>query len=164
MKKNNILALVFGVFLFLIALASCSKNKYGEKIYSDIQNDINENIFLDNKIKGVHYDDIDDYYNEEGAPTFRLFTIDTQQDYDFYFKNDNLSVDYESERLYLYIFGDIYLREYKISSVSKDENKLNIKIKIKHSGLKDAVAPYARAVAIKMKKLEVSEINIKVSH
>ena len=162
MKKNKILTLVFGVFLFLIALASCSKNKYGEKIYSDIQEDVNENIFLDYKIKGAHYDDIDDYYNEEGAPTFRLFTIDNEDEYDTYFKNDIVSVNYEKERIYLYIFKATHIRGYKISSVSKDDDELKINIKMKDSKLKDGCAPYARAVAIKIKKLEVNEVTIKV--
>ena len=121
-KKIGLLFFVMSFFT-LIFLSSCS-NKYGAKIYSKINNNINENIFDEYKIKDAsYYNDEDKLYFVDDAPEYRLFVINSNDEYVKYFKDDIITADYEKEIIYLYMFCDMYTREYKISSISKKKEQ-----------------------------------------
>ena len=150
-------------FFFLILLSSCS-NKYGAKIYSKINDNIKENIFDEYKVENADYsDEEDNYYSVDDAPKYWLFTIDNKEDYDIYFKDEITNINYDKERIYLYIFCNTSLREYYIESIYKKDDKLRINIRMKRNNRKDAVQPYARAIAVKIKKMDVKNVGFNVN-
>lgn len=138
-------------------------------MYSTSEEWILTSFLKDNKVRGAYYknpdyvdgadDSGDEYYYDETSPNYRVFIINDQETYNAIFKEDALTVDFDKETVYLYIFADVHPdREYYIHDISFEEEKLNIYFKLEHSNKKGATAPYQRCLIVKMDKNNASTV------
>lgn len=138
-------------------------------MYSTSEDWILTSFLEDNKVKGVYYknpdyiesDDTsgDEYYYDETSPEYRTFIVDDQDTYNTIFKENSLTVDFDKEIVYLYIFADIYpSRNYVIDNILLEEEQVSIYYKLEKDNKKDATAPYQRCLIVVMEKTNTSNV------
>lgn len=169
MAKTKFISLGLVVVMFFCLLTGCSGIKYNAVMYSTSEDWILTSFLEDNKVKGVYYknpdyiesDDTsgDEYYYDETSPEYRTFIVDDQDTYNTIFKENSLTVDFDKEIVYLYIFADIYpSRNYVIDNILLEEEQVSIYYKLEKDNKKDATAPYQRCLIVVMEKTNTSNV------
>ena len=170
MKKTKFIALGLVAVTFFCLLTSCSTIRYNAVMYSKSKNWIDESFLENNKVRGAFYknpdyteniydDTVEKYYRDETSPRDRTFIIDNQDTYDTIFKANTLSVDFDKEVIYLYIFADMYsARKYFISNISLEDEQVNIYYKLEKETTTDGSAPGQRCLIVVMKKTNTSSV------
>ena len=169
MRKSKLTAFLLVLVIFVCFFTSCSYSKYNAVMYSMSEEWILTSFLEDNKVRGAYYknpdygdgadDSGDEYYYDETSPQYRVFIINDQDTYNAIFKEDALTVDFDKETVYLYIFADVHPnREYYICDISLEKEKVNIYFKLEHSNKKGATAPYQRSLIVKMDKNNASTV------
>ena len=130
-----VLLVVLGLF------TGCSVSKYNAKIYSNVKD------FL-----------LPSFWEENKANESNTFVITDKETFDLVFDKDKLDVDFDKQMVCLCIFSDTSPREYILDSISVEDGKTTIYIKLTHSNKKDAVQPYQRCLAVIMDKNDTSEV------
>lgn len=177
MKKK--IALVSGSLLIIIVAVLVfnsdwfSRIPYHATLYSE-REEINEMVrpaFLDdNKVYGAYYvnpacledsdEYISEYYQDKESPKTRTFLIKDKETYKEIFYDDALNVNFEKEMLVLHIFTKHHPRGYNLKEIRVQDDTLEIDIKVDSSRRADAVRPGQSFVVIKMKKLDVSNVEV----
>lgn len=171
MKKLNIMALGLILLIAFSVFAGCSVKKYNAEMYSKSKDWVKTSFLEDKKVRGAYYPNPDyvegsdnpteKYYYDEVSPKNRTFIIDNQETYDMIFNENALAVDFEKEIVYLFIFADVSpSRYYYIDRISLEEDKVVIyyKLEKKYPPVGDATAPFQRCLIVKMKKLNLSNV------
>lgn len=143
--------------------------QYNAVIYSNADKWIKQDFLKENRVKAYYVNDSydegvtdisDKYVYDDVSPSSRTFIINEKDEFDEVFTKFDCSVNFESEMILLYIFGDIYpSRYYELADTVLEENTLVIKYKIMRNNTDDAVMPYQRALAVKLDKLNVNKVN-----
>ncbi len=169
MKKVNIVALGLVLLMAFSVFAGCSVKKYDAVMYSKSKEWVKTSFLEDKKVRGAYYlnpdyvegldDPVEKYYYDEESPRDRTFVIDNQDTYDMIFNENALAVDFEKEIVYLYTFADVYpTRNYYIDRISLEEDKVVICYKLEKKNVNDSTAPFQRCLIVKMKKLNLSNV------
>ncbi len=168
MKIARVIVLVLGGIMFFSFFTGCSNNKYDAEMYSASEEWILTSFLAENKVKGAYYknpdyvegfdDTSEEYYYDETSPENRTFIIKDQETYNTIFRQNALTVDFDEEMVYLYVFADIYPnRTYYIEKISLEE-KVYIYFRLEKNNKKDASAPYQRCLIVKMVKNDISNV------
>lgn len=179
MKKK--IAIILSVVV--VALASAfviggmlfKKIPYDAKLYSErkeMDGWVRTEFLNENKVYGAHYvnpewteesNDISEYYQDRESPETRTFLIKDEAMFKDIFYEDALDVNFEEEMVVLHIFTAGNPRGYDLKDVKVQGGKVMIEMKLQEArrGVADHIQPYQRYVVIKMKKLDVSEVEVK---
>lgn len=167
MKRILTTALVAIMILFL--LTGCTITKYNAIMYSQANDWILESFLEENKVCNAYYknpnyiqnsnDTSDEYYYDKTSPNDRTFVIDNCDTYSAIFKANALTVNFDKEIIYLYIFADFYPnRNYVIDNILLEKEKINVYFKLENGDKKDATAPYQRCLIVVMEKTDTSSV------
>ncbi len=169
--KNKVFSL-FILMMFICILSSCSVYKYHAKIYNQAKEWISEEFLKENRVRAYYVDEnyvegVSDPWTEvifePNKPSERTFIIKEQDEFTKIFtKYVEEYVDFEKEMVILYIFSDVYIRDYHLKKIIYENQTLTIHIKLQHinSKIDDAVQLYQRCLMIKMDKLEIDSVSI----
>jgi len=162
-KRNLFLQAILLIVCGIVS--GCSSNKSTAKLYSNSKEWVLPSFLENNKVGGAFYknpnyvegqDELDEeYYYDEESPASRTFIITDREKYNTVFVEDSLKVDFEKEMVILYIFPDVYSREYQLEELSVNDQIVTVKYKLESSDKKDATAPYQRCMVLKMEKSDV---------
>ena len=169
MTKTKFIALGLVMVTFFCFLTSCSTIRYNAVMYSKSEEWILTSFLEDNKVRGAYYKNpdytgnpygsVEKYYYDETSPGNRTFIIDNKDTYDTIFKANTLSVDFDKEVIYLYIFPDVSpSRKYFIDNILLEGEQLSIYYKLEKSEKMDATMPYQRCLIVVMKKTDASNV------
>ena len=171
MKNLKFITFSLITLLFFIFLTACSVNKYNAVLYSQANEWIDESFLKNNRVKAYYLnknyeegksDPNDKYIYDSTLPSSRIFIITEKNEYNEIFTNTQLSVNFKTEMIILYIFSDVNpSREYKLKKISSDGGILTIETKLEHSDSDDATLPYQRCFVIKMNKSNIDEVIFK---
>ena len=168
MRKIKFISLGLVVLIFFSVLAGCSCNKYNAVMYSQSKEWILQSFLDENRVRGVFYVDPDAIvgpdgpqgYTDKTSPSERIFIIDNQDTFNDIFKENTLTVDFEKEIVYLYIFNDCSPRKYFIKNIKIEGEQLYIyyRLERRYDGRRDSVEPYQRCLTVVMEKTDTVSV------
>lgn len=169
MTKRKLITLGLAVFMIFAMLTGCSVNKYNAMMYSQSNDWVLQSFLEDNKVRGAYYENKDyvedesglnnRYYEDTISPENRTFIIDNQDSYDAVFKKNTLTIDFEKENVYLYVFADSNpYRKYYIKKIVSDNDELSVYYKLEYKNKADTTMPYQRCLIVVMEKTNVSSV------
>ena len=170
------LLLTLGI-LFTTACLLYSPLRYRAKLYSYCNEWVDPTFLESNKLS-VPYENPDYNENEEESaqnpmyvgdsslPSNRTFLITDEKTFKEIFTASPIKVNFEKEMVVLYMFGSnsTTSKNYKIAEIEVEDGSANIYYKLDQKiwggRRKDAVQTWHRCMVIKMKKLNVSAVNV----
>ena len=123
--------------------------------------------FFDNKYNATLYDSAKDWIREDfilATPEKRVFIVNDQQRYDEIFISDieELQIDFNSQMLIVYTFGDEYVLKRMLIKTEIKNDCLNIAYGLEKLPVKEnygaVCQPYQRWFVVKMDKLDVETV------
>ncbi len=178
MKLKKIIS--FGMALLLLAMvfAGCSVQRYDAEIYSYVNDWLDPAFLENNKVSSSRFEnpdynedeaennayyDVPKYLSDSTAPQTRMLIFTDQESMNAAFAENEIEVDFEEEMLLIYMFADMSppSRTYEIKKIAVEKEVLNIHYRLvpRTDNKKDIVGPYARCIAVKMEKVDVSTVN-----
>ena len=164
MKRYKITVVCIVLLIVLSSLSACGKTGYNAKIYNMSEESFLSSFLEENKVKGAYYknpdyaEDSDEYYYDETSPVCRTFIVNNSGDYSLIFTGNELTVNFDKEMLFIYIFADVNpCRNYLLNKVVIDGETAKIYFGLEKSDKKDATAPYQRVLIVKTDKLDINE-------
>lgn len=169
MTKAKFISLILVLLSVFSLFAGCSNNnKYNAVLYSNANEWIDETFLNDNRVKAYYLnenyidgqsDPNDKYIYDTTSPSSRVFTVSDEAEYNRIFSNSPMNIDFEYERVILYIFSDVYPeREYRLKKIEVNGEVLIVKTKLEQKNVDDAAMPYQRCIALKINKVEINEV------
>lgn len=166
-KNTKIIKIGLAILVIFSLLLCCSSCRYGAKLYSRVNDWIDESFLKENRVKGFYpndnyvYDESDPsdkYIYDETAPSSRVFIITDEDEYNRIFTNSPLDIDFKKQMVILYIFSNTSPRDYKLKRIELKDKVLTVKMRLERKKGKDAVMLYQRCILIKMNKAEINEV------
>ena len=165
MRKMKPLAFLLLFVLIFTFLTSCSgglntyhKIKNNAVMYSYVNDLMLPSFFEENKIEGTYQKDPDSDEEIEYPSSISLIIRDQEALNEIFYENA-FSVDFEKEIVFVHVFADIHLTQYyNIYDISIDSGKVTITYILDFSIMMLGSAPVLRALAVKMDKIDVSEV------
>ena len=165
MKRYKITVVCIVLLIVLSSLSACGKVKYNAKIYNMSEESFLSSFLEENKVKGAYYknpdyaeDSDEKYYYDETSPVCRTFIVNNSGDYSLIFTGNELTVNFDKEMLFIYIFADVNpCRNYLLNKVVVDGETAKIYFGLEKGDKKDATAPYQRVLIVKTDKLDINE-------
>jgi hypothetical protein len=158
MKNKKYFIIMIMIFVLLL-FTGCSKHKYDVKI-------INENFefhngVLENYMTYGAFDEANNnYINDISTPEDFTLVIKNEKQLDEMFSKFP-NVNFEKEMIIIYIYTGIYNAERKITEVEYEHGELSIDFDYRlKPGTGSASIPMQRVLIIKMKLLDVYEVDI----
>ena len=152
-KVIKIIAIILLIATVVGVLMTLPATRYGAKIYSDID----ELLLPSFKENSTIYH----WHDNTTAPYSRTFIVADKETYDAMFEEGAVNVNFEKEMILVYTFNDNYAtgsRRYYLNKISVNEGKATVYVRLQNHIGKDAVAPYQRWIAVKMKKADITSV------
>lgn len=173
---NKIKLLKLGMVLMMsgiyIGISGCTKNKYDAVLYSYVNDWIDEDFLMDNRVKAYYPNENyvegdsfpwEKFIYDEQSPTIRTFIITNEIEFKNIFSKREITINFNTEMVILYVFADVYPnRNYELEKIELNDGVLIIKTELgEKSDVDDASSPFQRCFMIKMKKMKIKEVIFK---
>lgn len=155
--------IIFGMF----ALTACGKLPFNAEWYCKADDWVSEDFMRNNKINAYYpnenyiegeSDPNEKYLQFKDMPSFRTFVITEREKFKEIFTNYPNEVDFSSRVVILYIFGNIYPREYYLDDIILDGEVLKVYYGMEKSNVSDAMMPCPRCFMLITDKTEFKEV------
>ena len=165
MRKMKPLAFLLLFVLIFTFLTSCSgglntyhKIKNNAVMYSYVNDLMLPSFFEENKIEGTYQKDPDSDEEIEYPSSISLIIRDQEALNEIFYEN-SFAVDFEKEIMFVHMFPDNNSSSrYYIYDISIASSKVTITYILDFSIMMLSSAPVLRALAVKMDKIDVSEV------
>lgn len=160
-------AVCLSVALLLVCLLcfACAKEIPYNAVLNSHANDLISDDFLrENRVKAFYPNDDyvegenDRYIRDKDSPGTRTFTITEQQEFDKIFTKCTTPVDFENQIVILYIFGNIYPREYYLKNIRLKDDILEVSYELEWSNKDDAGMPSQWCFMLIMDKVNFTDV------
>ena len=169
--------------MFLNIFTGCSNNKNNGNVdteidsqsiefYSKAKDWVDEGFLKKNRVRGYYRnenyiegvnDDIPKFIKDTTSPSSRFFIITDKNEYNRIFTKTEIDVNFEKEIVILYIFSDIYLRNYELKRLELNDEILTVEVKMeRRRDIVDAVMLYQRCFMLKMNKVAINEVKFEL--
>ncbi|MCD8294329.1 MAG: hypothetical protein LUE27_03640 [Clostridia bacterium] len=171
-KRLGWLSLISGIAAAVCCcmMAGCSSvSKYNAVLYDSCSDWINEDFLQENMVRGIYYENPDyvegvsdrseQYYYCEDGPKNLTYVITDEDTFSSVFKEGTIEADLDTQTVYLYIFGDTYLRSYTLKKIKTEDDTLYLYIaKQKGSSGNVFIEIYRRCMAVVMDNSGITNV------
>lgn len=161
MKKRiakKIIAIIVGVLAVLCAVftfmacgepeGECGELMKSAVFYCDANQWIDKNFLEENRVSGAYYEEENyaggsDYIYDSTSPATRTIMIDNEATFNRIFTEYPFTVDFESRRVVLHIFGNMYARDFYLKNAEVKEGTLRVQYEMEKvaDDINDACMP-----------------------
>lgn len=167
MKKFKYLVIVMCLSVALLCIglfgiACATKLPYNAILNSHANDLISDDFLKENRVKAYYpidpKDEYTEYIHDKDSPDTRTSTITEQQEFDEIFTKCTTPVDFENQIVILYIFGNIYPREYYLKNIRLKDDVLEVSYELEWSNKQDAGMPSQWCFMLIMDKVNFTDV------
>ena len=124
---------------------------------------ISEDFLKENKVKAYYrnenFNEKEEHLEnafiyEKEAPEERLFVIEDEETFNKIFIKHEGSLDFENQKVILYIFPSIYSRKYFLTGINEENGILTVQVRLERSKKDDAGMPSPRCFLLVIKNID----------
>ena len=162
--------LCLGIILIMGLGIFCACNKDDDNFYNDVHTFMNKDFLEQNRTYGVYYDiDVYDYstnswikqtQRDPTSPKTRDIIVDSEEKFAEVFNSFHSNIDFENEMLVVHMFTVINCRPAILNKIVLENGNLQVYFRIQDArpNVNDTTMPGQKAIAVKIKKIELNSI------